>query len=230
MSLILDLIILAIVLISVFIYAKKGFVKSVFSIAGFLAAIVLALYLSGPFANFIYTNAIEPGVVSSLEETLNVPGATLENTSNDVWEALPAIIKNNAEVLNLSPDNLFSGGNILGDTHVIAQNIADTVIKPFTVYFIKIILSLIIFVVLSIVFKFLVKILNKIFSFSLIGKINSSLGAILGLVMGIVITLIFVLIVNFIISVSGGFLIFTNDAVDSSNVFSFISNLLPVKF
>ncbi len=230
MSLWLDLIIVAIILLLILIYAKRGFVKSVFSIAGFVAAIVLAFYFSTPLSELTYNKVIEPGILSSIETVVNEQGENLENVSNDVWEALPGIVKNNAEILNINPDDFINSESILEGSKELAQNVSDTVIKPVTVQFFKIIYSLIIFIVLSFVFKFVVKFLNKVFSFSIIGKVNSVLGAVLGAVMGVIVALIFVLLVNFIISVSGGFLFFTNEAVNSSKIFRYISELTPIKF
>ncbi len=230
MSLCLDLIIVAIFFVLILIYAKKGFVKSIFSIAGFVAAMVLAFYFSTPLSNFAYTKVIEPGILTSIENVVSQQGASLEDTSSSIWEALPSIVRNNAAAFNINPENFVNTESLLEGSQALAQNISDTIIKPVTVQFLKIIFSLVIFIILSFVFKFVVKFLNKVFSFSIIGKLNSLLGAALGVIMGIVVALIFVLLVNFIISVSGGFLCFTNEAVNSSRIFRFISELTPIKF
>ena len=230
MSLFLDLIMLAIFLLFILIYAKKGFVKSIFSIAGFVASIILAFYFSAPLSNLAYTKIIEPGILTSIENVVSESGTSLENISNNIWEALPSFVRNNADELNINPENFVNSESLQEGSRTVAQNVSDTIIRPITVQFLKIIFSLIIFVVLSVVFKFVVKFLNKVFSFSIIGKLNSLLGAVLGVIMGIVFALIFVLLVNFIISVSGGFLFFTNEAVDSSKIFRFFTEITPVKF
>lgn len=230
MSLFLDLIMLAIFLLFILIYAKKGFVKSIFSIAGFVASIILAFYFSAPLSNLAYTKIIEPGILTSIEKVVSESGTSLENISNNIWEALPSFVRNNADELNINPENFVNSESLQEGSRTLAQNVSDTIIRPITVQFLKIIFSLIIFVVLSVVFKFVVKFLNKVFSFSIIGKLNSLLGAVLGVIMGIVFALIFVLLVNFIISVSGGFLFFTNEAVDSSKIFRFFTEITPVKF
>ena len=54
---ILDLIIVAILVVFALLAAKKGFVKSVIEIAGFVLAIFLAFTLSSPATNFIYDKA-----------------------------------------------------------------------------------------------------------------------------------------------------------------------------
>ena len=71
--------------------------------------------------------------------------------------------------------------------------------------------------------------LDKVFSMSLVGKINKTLGGVLGLVRGIAIAVVFAFLINLLISLTGGFLCFTQEAVDSSNIFKLILEVLSDK-
>ena len=51
MNIILDIIIVAIVVICVFLSAKRGFTRTIIELVGFVAAILIAINLSTPVAN-----------------------------------------------------------------------------------------------------------------------------------------------------------------------------------
>ncbi len=226
MWLFLDLAVCIIILLCVIIYAKRGFVKSVFGIIAFVAAIVLAFMLSTPLSDFTYDKLIEPTVSTSIENTLvkQVTGTT-EALNESVFDALPGFIKNNIDEKGFSAINILE----VDTAKTIADKICESVVKPGATYFLKIIFSLILFIILSFVFKFVVKLLNKIFSFSIIGKVNKILGAIIGVIMGLVISMLFILMVNVVVSISGGFWCFTHDAIEQSKIFGLILEFLPIK-
>ena len=75
MSITLDLIVIAIIILMVLISAKRGFVRVAVEAVGFVAAIILSLSLSTTLADVTYQKAIEPAILSSVEN------ATAETTS-----------------------------------------------------------------------------------------------------------------------------------------------------
>lgn len=219
MGFILDLIIVAIVVLSVILAAKKGFVKSVFNIAGFVAAIILSLTFSAPISDYMYEKTIEPVVIKSVEGMIN---DSEKLVSEKVFDNLPNFIKNTAERFNINEESL----NVVGNSSEVAQKISNDVVRPVAHSILKAIISIVLIIVLSILFKFLAKVLNKIFSFSIVGTLNRTLGGALGLVRGLTFVTIFVLAVNIIISFTGGFLFFTNESVEASNIFKLIASFL----
>lgn len=221
MSLIIDLIIVSLILICVLIYAKRGFVKSVFGVLGFVAAIVLSFAFSSPLANLVYDKAVEPAICSVIETTIH---DTTDDINSAVIETLPSFIKNNVDFSNT---NLYNPADI--DTpKMMAEKICNDFVEPTTLSLLKIIFSIILFVLLSIVIKFVVKLLNRVFSFSIIGKLNATLGGVLGAIIGIVFALLFVLIINLLIAFNGGFWIFTSDIIGSTFLFKQLLQLLPL--
>ena len=225
MTILIDLIILAIILVCVLIYAKRGFVKSVFGVVGFVAAIVLAFMLSTPLSNFTYDKAIEPVVSTAIEKTLTEEVAnSTQALSENVIEALPSFIKNNINEESFSKIDILN----VDTAHSFSEKICEDIVKPAAISVLKIIFSLVLFAILSIALKFLVKLINKVFSFSIIGKVNTTLGAALGVIIGIIVAVVFVLAVNLIISFSGEFLFFTPDNISGTILFRFIIGLLPI--
>ena len=221
MSFILDLIILAIIVICVLISARKGFVKTIIGIAGLVLAVVLAITLSTPLANFTYDKIVEPAVTGTIENAISNVTDKAENiVKENVYESLPGFVQNN---IDLSEFEISAGENA-------AAAITESAVKPVALSLLKAVFSLILFVILSFVVRILSKILNSIFSFSILGKANKLLGGALGAVQGVVFALIFILITNVLISLTGGFFIFTQESIDSSFIFSLVSKILPTSF
>lgn len=221
MGIILDLIVIAIILIFVFLGRKKGFVKSVIEVAGFIAAIYLAMTLSAPLADFTYDNFVEPTVFNSINKTVeNFAESTTQTINEQVFESLPGFVKNKIDISNI---------NILGYNNI-ASEICSNVVKPISLPFIKGVFTLILFIILSFVTKILAKLINKLFSFRLIGKLNSVLGGVIGVFKGIIFAVIFIILVNIIVSLTGGFFCFTTPAIESSKIFGTVLSLIPFNF
>ena len=66
MNYLLDLIVIAIIAAVALISAKRGFVRVVIELAGFIAAIFISFTISTPLANLTYDKIIEPPIVSSV--------------------------------------------------------------------------------------------------------------------------------------------------------------------
>ena len=86
MNWILDGIILLIVLLCIISSYKKGFIKSVLELLGFVAAIILSFYISAPVAEFVYDKTIEPAITTTLIDTAN-------EANNNFYESVPDYIK-----------------------------------------------------------------------------------------------------------------------------------------
>lgn len=221
MSILLDLIIIAIIGICTLLSAKKGFVKTVIRLVGLILALVLSVTFSGPLSEFTYSKAVEPAVISAIDGVVSdvVDGAE-GAVKEQVYETLPEFIKNNIDISDFEINNDGS----------IAKNITESAVEPIALTLLRAVFSIFLFLVFSIVSGFLAKVLNKIFSFSILGKANRILGGVVGAVQGIIFAVIFVLVVTVIVSLSGGFLIFTPEAIDKTVLFNFIAKLLPSSF
>lgn len=229
MSYILDGIIVLIIAITVFLSAKKGFVRTLIEVVGLIAAIIVAFTFSTPVADSVYDKFVEPKIISTVEESFNNTANTATDTVDAVWTKLPKFMTN-SNFLNISKENVYE--QIKTDTSATATNMADTVsnsfVKPVVTKFVSLLFSVISVVVLIFVTKFLAKYINKLFNFSIVGKINKTLGGIIGLFKGVAVAIIFCLVISLIMSFTkNGFLIFTNDTVNSSYLFKFFTELFP---
>lgn len=229
MSLILDAIIILIILLFVFLSAKKGFVRTLIEVIGFVAALVIAFTFSTPISNVIYDKAIHPSVVKTVQ---NVAGDGVTNATSAVdavWNKMPSFITESS-FFDLSKETITTSvqNQVSNDTTQLAQNISEAFVKPATTKLLSVLISVIFVVVLLFVVKILAKYINKLFTFSFVGSINKTLGGVLGLIKGAAIAVIFCLIISLILSFTkNGFLIFTYDAINSSYIFKFLMGLSP---
>lgn len=220
MNIILDLIVIAIIAVFAFLSAKRGFVRTLIEIVGFVLVILLANSVSTPLANLTYDKAVEPAIIKSVEGIQ----ADSNTAVNIEVEALPSFVKNIAD----------DGGVISDFENKIAENInsgietavataSQNVIKPVVTNILSLIYVLIITVVLLFIVNILANVINKLFSFSIIGKANKTLGGILGIIKGVIIAFVFCTLISLIVSFTeNGFLIFTNEAISNSYIFKLL--------
>ncbi len=229
MSYVLDAIIILIILIAVFISAKKGFVHTLIKVVGFVASIIIALTFSSPLATLTYDIIIEPVVINSAKNAISDTSTAAENAVDTVWEKMPNFITENS-FLQLSKGNITNDiqTKFEKDSEAIAQNISDTLVAPAVIKSLSVLFSAILVFVMLFLVKYFAKYLNKLFSFSVVGTINKTLGGILGIAEGFAISIIFCLIISLILSFTkNGFLIFTYDSINASYLFKFLMGFSP---
>lgn len=223
MNLLIDLIVIAIVGLSVLISAKRGFVKVLIEVAGFVAAIIVTFTISTPLADNTYDKIIEPPIV---EAAVNAVG---ESAQHEAWNALPEFVTENALKLGVSGED-FTGKiteNLASGTEAAVKTASQDVIKPIITKILGLIYSVVILVVLLVVVKFLAKIINKMFSFSVIGKANRVLGGIVGVPKGVIFAILFCMVVSLVVKLYGGFLIFTTQNIEKTFIFKFLADIIP---
>ena len=221
MGIILDLIAVAIVVLCVILASKRGFVRTAINFIGLFAAFIIAFTINTPLANVTYTATVEPSIIKTVETSVN--GGT-ENAVESVWEALPGFVKNDSSAAVKDQISEQINNNIADGAVKTAQSVSQNVIMPLVTKLLATLYGAIIFIVLLFVVRILANVLNKLFSFSIVGKLNKSLGGVIGLFQGALFAILFILIVKLLVSFTGGFLIFTPEALDSSYIYGFISN------
>ncbi len=227
MAYIVDGIVIAIILLSIIFSAKKGFVKTVIEVAGFIAALIIAFTFSSPLANITYDKMIEPSLVKTAEQSVE---STTQNTVDAFWDAMPKFVTNNSQTLGISKEQL-SQKVALSTTDNTAQltiSLSQSVAKPVVCKLLSMLFSTILFVVLLFVVKILAKLINKLFSFSIIGKLNRTLGGVIGFVKGIILAFAFCMLVSLLIGFTkNGIWIFNAQILEQTVIFKALCNLSP---
>lgn len=227
MGIILDLIVLAIIGLTVYLSARHGFVRTVIELAGFIAALVISFTISTPLAGATYDKIIEPPIISSVTSSVDsVTADTASKTAEEMWNKIPEWMKGGAEKLGISKESIDKsisdnvGDGLEGTVVSVSQN----VIKPVVARSLALVYLVVSIIILLLLVKPLAKLINKLFSFSIIGTANRVLGGILGIPKGIIIAVVFCLAITLITSFTvNGFLIFTVEAMEKSWFFSHIA-------
>lgn len=231
-----DIILLVILFLCIKKGSKDGFAKTIVNSLGILIALVFALMLSRPVANFVYEKVIEPpvknAIVLNIEEQKTSGEADVNkviSTMDSTIERLPGFIKNNINLEEKKQQitNALSVSNI--NSEEIAKKICAEILMPVCLS----ILTAIVFIVLFIVFAFVIKIIAKalkiVNKLPLLGAVNSALGGAAGIIKGIVIVLIINwVVVHLVVSRGELFKIITAQTIESSLIMKNLANINPI--
>lgn len=228
MHFLIDLIVVAIIGICVLTSAKRGFVKVVIEVVGFVLAIILTFTISSPLATATYDKIIEPPI---LEATSNISADSIEEMKQSTIDALPKFVTENAELLGFSIEEFADKINAESLSSSMAnpvQTASQQVIKPAVSKILELLYSIILMIVLMFIVKIVARFVNKIFSFSIIGKANSILGGVVGVPKGIIFAIVFCMIISLVMSFSGEFFIFTYENIEKTMLFKMFSQIITL--
>ena len=218
-----DIVLVLIVVFIIWRAARKGFVRSLIELVGYVVAAIIAFTAGEMISDTVCQNYVSPAIVSVVSE--NIKDGS-ETTASDVFGALPEYVKNVAKLANITEDTVQDKltSSLSNTADDIAKAISDLII-PVVKSAIKLCVSLILFVLLMIVVRFLAIAVNKIFDVPLLRTLNQTLGALLGVIRALLTVCILVLIVRLCMNISGNeFLIFNNETIDSTFIFKFFYN------
>jgi len=229
MGIILDLIVVAIVVFFIITSAKRGFVRTLLDVVAFFLSLYLSITFSGVLAEGAYNLFIKDAIVQTVEESTSGLTTSLVNIE-EALDSMPDFIANAAENYGVSnkgfAEFLSTADNGVG----FAEHAVDYVAKPIIVNALKTVLYIILFIVLCVILKFVARIVNKLFNIPIIGGLNKTLGAIFGLVKGTVIAAALCIAISIIVSLTkDGFLIFTNENIESTYLFKLLASINPLK-
>ena len=227
MGIVLDLIIVGIIVFSIFLSARHGFVRSLIEVVGFIAAFSIAFTISSPLAKVTYDKIIGPKIVAKVESITSDGGSSV---ASQIWDAFPGVIKNNSAELGIDQQSFLNkvDSTISSGASDSAVKISEDVTRPIVIRLVGAFYSTVITGVLIILIRFLARIINKSFKIALLGKINGFLGGVLGAVKGIVFAFIFCAIISVVVLLTkDGLWFFTPANIASSSLFKLIYGFSP---
>ena len=230
-NIILDLFVVAIIVISIVIGAKRGFFKAVLRTFAGLITIVIAYFATKPLSKiindrFIYNN-LEEKISSEVNSHLANAGVDL--SPSELVEAVPDSFETIASLAGYDIEELAVAASEKG------HNIITTFVENSTSVISSVISTLIAFVVLLIgvyvLLRMLASLLDLIFSsIPVLKKINRTLGMIFGFVCSLINSWIFVIvsysIINLVRATSPEFL--SDFSCDATYVYRFFAIFNPL--
>lgn len=232
MGLVLDIIIVLIVAFFVFISARRGFIRTLIEVVGFVLAAVLAFSLSAPITTAICENGIKPIIEETTLSALNdAPLEDVAEAAESIWDELPGFVINIAESAGINKADVSESISDAAtqSVHEVSAHITDNIFIPIVSNIVKTIVTFLLFLALIVLVMFLARIINKLFSGFIFGKFNRLLGGVLGAVKGSVFAAIFCLLFSIIVKLSpNGILSITTETLDSTYIFSKILDIFSL--
>ena len=166
MSIVVDFIIVAIILLSTFLAYRKGLITLAIQLVAVIIAIVLTLLLYKPVSNVIIN-------VTGIDETIQ----------NAILEEANDIMTNGEEGANQVVDTIQN--NMLPET---ARTISINIIEGAVI--------LLLYIVIRIILKFVTALANLVSKLPVLNQLNQLGGIIYGILRGVLIVYILLLLVN----------------------------------
>ncbi len=218
-SLILDIITVAVIILAVFSYARKGFVYSVVRLVGTIACWVVCSMYARPVSVYIYTNYLQGRVEEAVTNNLHnfaKPGMdTFAQSLESLATELPALISSlfrmkSGEYMEKWYSFVVSTD---GSSTALSDVIVDNMVSPIAVSILNTIVFLVMFAVLSFGIDLLCSLVKGVRHIPVVGSVNFVLGGCLGAVWGILYIYIISAVLWLMIMASGDTLSFihTND-------------------
>lgn len=194
MSIVLDVILIAVFAAYVIFAAKKGFVRSLLELVAAVVSLFLAFQLSPVFAQGVYDSFVEESIVETLSEQIdeNFDTMSVAEQTNAVIDAMPEFAVSLASSAGVDIDSIKA--QITGekfDSSNIAQSLVDNIAEPIVIGALTIVLFILLATLLLFGLKIVAMLISKLFENSVVGAMNTGLGAALGALKGAIV-LVFV--------------------------------------
>lgn len=185
MGILMDLIIIAILVLSIIMGYKKGLIKVVFNIFAFFIALIATIILYRPVANIIINNTeIDDKIKSAIINNTTEEKQSEESSSNTgMQKYIEDAIKNTADEAK--------------------SQVIETVAKTVSIKAVEILTSIILFIVIRAVLIVLKVFTQAIANLPLIKQFNELGGVVYGIAKGLIIVYIILTIMYFVVSING---------------------------
>ena len=226
MSFAIDIILLAVIIITALISAKYGFVRTLIEFVGFILIIMISTSVSVPIAEAIYDNKIQKDVIKVAESE----NSTFSLPAEDFINSLPGYLTKDSGLLRIDKNKLIDSynNNIKSSGDKIAQKISDDVIRPAAIKIMSVIISAIILAVLSVAVHIIARVANTAVKNSFARGLNEKIGFIIGIPKGILISFILcIILIVYFNTVKNGFGLLTSNDVNNSYCVRFVRFILP---
>ncbi len=218
MSILLDVIIVAIVVLYALRGWRKGFFRSLMGLIGAMIALVAALTVSRFLSQWIFDAFIRTPLAASITQTMAETGAS---TASGIMSALPQFLR---ELVGWTGNSAQELQNLISSSAGPAADILVNIISPLVINLIMIVAAIVLFIIFLIIVRLLLRLLNKVTKVPVIKQLNGILGFLLGIGKGIIIVWMLCALVSIIVPLFGPSAQWAQDAMDHSYVFRALAN------
>lgn len=224
MSLVIDAITLAVIVVFALSSFRRGFLNAVVRLAGCILAVVLAMNYSLPLAKGFYQNYLSERVLNLVAQNIgSISLSDIDSFTEGLSQLsvqLPIGISQAVSSEIEAYSQLWYEA-VMGESKAgISLAIAENVVAPVAVSLLRVMVFFVIFGMLMLLVNTLASILKGVNHLPLIGGINELLGAAFGAAQGCLYIFVAAALLWFLLSASGGSIgPITSKAIDETVVF-----------
>ncbi len=224
MSVLIDVIVIALSCATVYFSAKQGFVRIFVGVLGYLLAFIIATAISKPISTAVYENMVKPTVVENISKSLPDTSGIAESAEavdqslDEIFDNIPDFAAEYLENSGLSRNDIADSVNgiVSADAESISEGIADSLVKPIVLNLLEMIVFLILLTILTAAFRVVSKPLRRVKNIPLIGPLNSFLGGVLGILRASITIYVLAAAVKMFVVLTGNENTFLNETVIGS--------------
>ena len=202
-SLIIDLVALSIIIVTVIISAKRGFLSEVVSFVGWLVSAIVAKVFCTVIADYVYINFIKERIYTSILNSLGERAVSLSSSYSDFITSLPESIQKlleNADLTNLNA--IFEDPSRSAET--VALELSENVIGPIVMTILTALAFIVVFLICIFIVKLLARLFKSVRKIPVIGPLNSFLGVLIGIIKAVIILYLIKMVAEFALTSAGG--------------------------
>lgn len=227
MAYLLDGLLVALFVLCVYVGWRRGFIKTISGLIALAAAVLVSTALCGPIADLVYTNAVEPTVVETLEAQLTAETLPESAEIDMALEKLPAFVTGLLEAGEVG-----NGEAILGKMETLAAGetaaraMMDRVITPIVLPLLEMLCSVLLFILVYCIATIVLRVLGLVAKLPVLKQLNNLLGVVAGALTGAV-WVIFAARILFTLAWLGLAAWLTPAVLEQTHLVSFANALLP---
>ena len=223
---IVDVLLILVLVLSVVLTIRKGFIRCVFSLACVLVSVIAATSFNQPAAEWVYDNVLSDIVADKVEtmigENINNQIAIIDTES--LISAVPEFAISALDKMGVEIQPVCENISMLQlSSEDAAHEIAEQIIRPGALILLRLICYLLIFIVARLLTGFIANVISKAARLPVLKQANKFLGAILGLAKGVAFVFALAIFLNLssdIIKMDNVFV----QAIENSNICAIIKD------
>ncbi len=209
-AILVDVILAAVLIVTVLVYMKKGFIAGLLSLVGNIVSLALAWVFSGRVSPAVFENFFKSGLTERTGEALQQQGLDgLHAVLDGLSRFLPQRFLDEIEQ---SASGLFHSG-----APDLAQRVVEEVVAPLVIPLITVVVFFVTFGLCRVLVALLVAALTNLNKIPLVGEVNRLLGVVIGLAAGLIYVLLGLCLLWAVIVITNGTLPGLNDAALSGS-------------
>lgn len=233
MGIVLDIVLVAIIAVSVIYGAKCGFFKSLMSLLSGVAALFLAYTFTPPLSNYIKDTFVVDNIAKSLSGTFLSVAKAGESSAGEAIYDLQRLLENSqfseaAQRAGMSAEELLEMNS--ENTAAAVESLAYQIAEPLSKAVSEIVSFIIIFVVAFVLLKLFTVVVGIFFKLPVLRTLDRSLGIIFGAVGALFFVWIFAMSADSLIAALSNVApsSFGAEMIDNSLLVKFFANVNPI--